>query len=554
MQLSKIVSPDGVERPWGYTPMSAAIEIMIGPNGQIGDAEVVADTTTRKRYWLPDLPRTSGIAPILGSDKLDYYHPTRKPKAYVAMLELLEQSGIIELKWVADWMRSDCPIALSQQWAEQSKAVQDSIEGGRIVWRLADGSYIHELQAVKDMVHQQTLERVIAGSGGALMGVLPKVHNRQLAAPLYGCNNEMFKSWGRLESAPMEIDAIEALTATRRYTEMLSTPGHHLRIGDKYWVWGALPELAASGADKAIASFFSLDNLTGQDPVQIIKDLIARVTAGAKSIKAPPENLKIACGYVGLGGSGVGRVAIGQMTETSVMELLHNLGKYHADQLRYLSISKPFWTFGGLTVAEGSSKAAIAKANQQIFAAMIGGKSPPQVVTTAVLRRMQVEGVPNMRGKKSNRQWSQLAYLAWIAPTFNPDTMKPDTTLDNLLAWHTGRVFANCQYLAYKYAARSKNPGNDWRNPIDNYRQRMFSAPAQCLPQVLAKISGYLGALRDKQYWHKKLMTEMGDDCPGMAPPDRWTSSQAYFFALGMSDLGSDNNDNSNTTEENGND
>ena len=89
MQINSVVSPTGIDRPYGYAPMDVSIEILLGPNGQIGPANLMpleTDDKTRKRFWLPDLPRTSGIAPIVGSDKLDYYHPTRKPRKWADCL------------------------------------------------------------------------------------------------------------------------------------------------------------------------------------------------------------------------------------------------------------------------------------------------------------------------------------------------------------------------------------------------------------------------------------------------------------------------------------
>ncbi|OUC12904.1 MAG: hypothetical protein B0A82_20070 [Alkalinema sp. CACIAM 70d] len=542
MLRSDLVLPDGADAPYDYAPMGVAIEIMIGPHGQIGDVLIDSRRTTRR--WLPDLPRTSGIAPILGSDKLDYYHPTRKPKNYEAMLNLLAQYPDIEpLQWIAVWMQSDAPIALDRALKDYSKTDLAAIESGRIVWRLADGGYIHDLPAVQAIVNQGALERVIQTGDGRLRGTLPKAHNRNLPAPLFGCNTPMFRSWGQSDEE-LEVDAIGALQQTRYYTAALEAKSHHLHIADgRYWVWLSQTDTAAAG----LGDVFDLDAMIGaNDPIEVISGLIEQVNNGAKFIKSLPEKLSIVGGYIGMGGSGVGRVAIGQMTEYSLLSLLQNLMQYHQQQLRHVPYSKPFWAFAPLIAAEGVSSGALARAKQQLFEAMLYGQLPPKTVTRAIVQRLQVEGVPR-RGaaNRTNREWGQLAYLAWLAPdviatkSITGDTMpKPNTTPDNLFAWHVGRVFANCRALAYNYAARGgTKPGNDWRNPMDSYRQRLFSAPAQALPQILAKVSAYLGALPAKQYGHKVTLQEMSNDCPGMVPPQRWNDEQAYFLALGMSEL-----------------
>lgn len=542
MLRSDLVLPDGADAPYDYTPMGVAIEIMIGPDGQIGD--VLIDPRRENRRWLPDLPRTSGIAPILGSDKLDYYHPNRKPKNYAAMLELLAQYPDIEpLQWIAAWMQSNAPLALDTGLKEYSTKDRNSIESGRIVWRLADGGYVHDLPTVQAIIHQSAIERATQKGDGRLRGPLPKAHNRNLPAPLFGCSTPMFRAWGQSDDE-LEIDATDALQQTRYYTAALEAKPHHLRIGDgRYWVWLAQTDTAAAG----LGDLFDLNVLIGAtDPVQVISELIKKVNDGAKSIKSVPEKLSIVGGYIGMGGSGVGRAAIGQMTEYSLLALLQNLVHYHRRQLRYGTYSKPFWAFAPLIAAEGVSSGALARAKRQLFEAMLNGQPPPKTVTCAIVQRLKVEGVPRRSATKTtSREWSQLAYLAWLAPdsistqSIMGDAMpRPDTTPENLLAWHVGRVFANCQALAYNYAARSgTKPGNDWRNPMDGYRQRLFSAPAQALPQILAKVSAYLGALRTKQYGHKLTLQEMSNDCSGMAPPQRWNDEQAYFLALGMSEL-----------------
>jgi hypothetical protein len=547
MQISLVVPPGGVEQPYGYTPMDVGIEILIGPNGQIGPPglrPMEIDDKTRKRFWLPDIPRTSGIAPIIGSDKLDYYHPTRKPEAAAAMVAALQQhcAEIPELQWVLNWMQSDNPFDLERAIAQLPKADADELAGGRIVWRIDHNQvlYIHDLPALQSAHAARTLERAIAGGEGDLLGPLPKVHTKKLAAPLLGCNDEMFRSWGQSEKQALNISAQTAMVATQRYTQLLEAEGHHIRLGsDRYWVWGALPEMAqVSEATQHMAAFFGSTG-ADLDPVQALQDLIKEVKTGAKSIGKLPQELKIACGYVGIGGSGKGRVAIGQMTEQSVLEILTNLLTYHQRQRRYVTRSTPYWVFGGLTVAEGSSKSAIAKANQQIFAAMIEGHGPPAAITTAVIHRLKVEGVPNFQAQKSHREWGQLTYLSWIAPDLKQDdqSMKPDTTPENLLAWHVGRVFAACKTMAYHYAARSGAPAADWKNPLDAYRQTLFSSPAQGFAQIMAKVSPYLTARSDKAPWYHKTLAELGQDCPSAVPPKRWTDEQAFFLALGISQV-----------------
>jgi len=546
MQINSIVSPFGTEPdpPYGYAPMDVSIEILICAKGQIGAAELKPmeiDDKTRKRRWLPDLPRTSGIAPIIGSDKLDYYHPTRKPEAAAAMVVALTQrlDAVPELQWIIDWMQSDRPFELDRQIFELPATDATALVGGRIVWRTIDDGYIHDFSKIKSAHAEQTLKR--AGGDGDLMGTLPKIHSKKLATPLMGCADDMFRSWGQTEKQALNISAKSAVIATQRYTQLLEARGHQIRVGsDRYWVWGALPAMAEiDEATKQMAKYFGSDG-ADLDPVTALEDLIKQVNTGAKSVGKLPETLKIACGYIGIGGSGKGRAAIGQMAEQCTLELLSNLLSYHHKQRRYINRSTPFWVFGLLTVAEGSSKKAIDKANEQIFEAMIGGHSPPATITAAIIHRLKIEGVPNVRAKKSSREWTQTAYLTWIAPNFieHGNFMKPEAiSLDNLLAWHVGRVFAACKTIAYHYAARGGAPADNWKNPLDAYRQILFSSPAQGFSQVLAKVSPYLEVRRDKAGWYDQALAELGEDCPGMCPPKRWTDEQAFFFALGISEM-----------------
>lgn len=560
MQINLVVSPTGIDRPYGYAPMDVGIEVLLRSSGQIGPADLMpleVDNKTRKRFWLPDLPRTSGIAPIVGSDKLDYYHPTRKPQAFVAMVEILQQRclEVPELQWIIDWMQSERPLELERQISERPKADIISIESGRIVWRLEDGTYIHDIPAIRSAHADQTIARAIGNGDGDLLGALPRVHSKKLAAPLLGCNDDMFRSWGQHEKLPLNISATQAVIATQKYTELLEARGHNIWLGDgRYWVWGALPEMAKiSEANQGMADIFGSDGAADLDPVQALEDIINRVKNGAKSIGKVPDDLKIACGYIGIGGSGKGRAAIGQMTELSTLQLLNNLLFYHhQQQRRYLTISKPYWVFGSLTVAEGSSKKAVAKANEQIFEAMISGQLPPQTITNSVTRRLKIEGVPNFKGKKTNRAWAQLAYLAWLSPNFI-ESMKPDTTTDNLLAWHIGRVFAACKTLSYFYAHPNKekaetehNDSKDdgkkatqpsWKDPLDAYRQNLFSSPAQGFTQIITKISPYLAARPEKAIWYDKTLAELSQDCPNVSPPKRWTDEQVFFLALGISEF-----------------
>jgi hypothetical protein len=545
MQISLIAPPEGIEQPCGYAPMDIGIEILIGPSGQIGPAILMPtelDGKTRRRVWLPDLPRTSGVAAILGSDKLDYYHPTRKPSAYAAMLDLLAQfQDNAELQWIVGWMQSESPLELGNQISQQSAADLIKLEGSRIVWRLIEGGYIHDLPAIQNAHEARTLSLALAGGSGELMGPLPKIHSKRLATPLLGCNDAMFCAWGQGEKEVLNVSAEMALVATRRYSQLLESKGHHIRLGDgKYWIWGALPEMAAiSEATKNMAMFFGSEG-ADLDPVQALLDLINQVQSGAKNIGKVPENIKIACGYIGLGGSGIGRAAIGQMTELSTLSLLTNLLTYHQRQRRYVVRSTPYWVFGSLAVAEGSSKGAIAKSNEQIFEAMISGGVPPAAITDSIVQRLKIEGIPNSLSKKSNRQWAQLAYLAWLAPTFAKVTnniMKPETTPENLLAWHVGRIFAACKSAAYYYAERGGKPSDDWKNPMDAYRQTLFSSPAQGFTQIVSKVIPYLTARPDKAIWYDRALTELGEDCPNKTPPKRWTDEQAFFLALGISQV-----------------
>jgi CRISPR-associated protein (Cas_Csd1) len=544
MQINSIVSPEGFESLYGYTPMDVAIEILIGPEGQIGSATLFpleSDGKTRCRRWLPDIPRTSGIAPIFGADKLDYYHPTRRPEAFAAMAEGLKQhsSTIPELQWTLDWMNSDKPLELEQEISKRPKADITVLESGRIIWRLIDGQYIHDLPKAQLLHVAQTLAR--AGGDGGLLGVLPRIHSKKLATPLLACNDDLFLSWGQVKETPLNIPAKEAVIATQRYTELLEAKGHSIRLGnDHYWVWGALPEMAlASQETKDMAVFFGSDG-DELDPVGYLQDLTESIRKGAKSFGKPPESLKIACGYIGIGGSGKGRAAIGQMTERSAIELLEKLQLYHYRQRRFVTRSSPYWVFGSLTIADGGSKSAIAKSNEQIFEAMINGYLPPPAITNSIVHRLKIEGVPNFRQKKTNRERSQTAYLAWLAPDFieGNHRMKPDTTPDNLLAWHVGRVFAACKTISYYYAAKNGTPATDWKNPIDAYRQTLFSSPSQGFAQIMAKVSPYLFARPDKSHWFHKALSEMAEDCPSDAPPRRWTDEQAFFLALGISQLG----------------
>jgi CRISPR-associated protein (Cas_Csd1) len=543
MQINLIASPEGMESLYGYTPMDVAIEILIGPNGQIGSATLLPteiDSETRQRFWLPDIPRTSGIAPIVGADKLDYYHPTRKPDASAAMAEILKQrsSEVPELQWILDWMNSDSPLELELEIAKRPKSDITVLESGRIVWRLVNGQYIHDLPKIQSSHVAQTLERAMGDGDGDLLGTLPRIHSKKLATPLLGCNDGLFRSWGQSLKMALNIPAEEAVIATQRYTELLEAKGHNIWLGGgRYWVWGALPEMALASAEtKAMAAFFGSDG-DDLDPVGYLQNLIESVRKGAKSLGKLPEKLKIACGYIGIGGSGKGRAAIGQMTERSAIEFLTKLQLYHQRQRRYLTISKPYWVFGALTIAEGGSKSAIAKANEQIFEAMINGYLPPQAITNSIIHRLKIEGVPNSRQKKTNREWAQIAYLGWLAPDFieGDKRMKPDTTPDNLLAWHVGRVFASCKAMSYHYAARSVAPGIDWKDPLDAYRQTLFSSPAQGFPQIMAKVSPYLSARPDKAGWFHKTLAELAEDCPNASPPKRWTDEQAFFLAIGIS-------------------
>lgn len=545
MQINLVASPEGIESLAGYTPMDVAIEILIGANGQIGSAELlpqIIGSAARKRFWLPDIPRTSGIAPIVGADKLDYYHPTRKPEAAAAMAKILTQrsSEVPELQWILDWMNSDSTLKLELEIAKRPKADITVLESGRIVWRLASGQYIHDLPAIQSSHVFQTLQRAKGSSDSGLLGTLPRIHSKKLATPLLGCNDDLFRSWGQTKQIALNIPAQEAVTATQRYTELLEAKGHNIWLGNgRYWVWGALPEMAlAAAATRDIAAFFGSEG-DELDPIGYLKTLIESVRKGAKNLGKLPANLKIACGYIGIGGSGKGRAAIGQMTERSAIEFLTKLQLYHQKQRRWLTSSKPYWVFGALTIFAGGSKSAIIKANEQIFEAMINGQLPPPAITNSIIHRLKIEGIPNSKQKKTNREWAQITYLAWLAPDFieGNKKMKPDTTPDNLLAWHIGRVFAACKAMSYHYAARSAAPGADWRDPIDAYRQTLFSSPAQGFTQIMAKVIPYLSARPDKAGWFNKTMVELGEDCPSAAPPKRWTDEQAFFLALGISQL-----------------
>jgi hypothetical protein len=546
MQINLVVPPEGIDRPYGYTPMDIGIEILIGSDGQIGSAWLMPteiDDKTRKRLWLPDLPRTSGIAPIVGADKLDYYHPSRKPKAYAAMVQALGLfQNVPELRWILSWMRSERPHELEAQIAQRPKAEAIKIEGGRIVWRLVGReSYIHDLPSIQQAHAAKTLEQALAGSDHELLGPLPKVHSKRLAAPLLGCNDEMFCAWGQGEKTGLNILAETALAATQRYTQLLEARGHHIRLDEgRYWVWGALPEMAKiTPVTNNLALLFGPDR-GNQDPVKLLQDLTTQVHTGAKSIGKLPRDLKIACGYIGLGGSGIGRAAIGQMTEKSTLELLTNLLTFHQRQRRFIVSSSPYWVFGQLTVAEGSSKKAIAKANEQLFEAMIGGRPPSSNVTNAIVHRLKIEGVPNLLNQKTSREWAQIAYLCWVAPKFvagKKKIMKPEISPDNLFAWHVGRVFAACKTMSYYYAARAEKPAKEWKDPMDAFRQTLFSSPAQGFAQIMAKVTPYLTANRDKAFWFHKTLKDLGEDCPGVTPPKRWTDEQAFFLALGISQI-----------------
>ena len=553
MQINQISAPSDfkTDPPYGYTPMDVAVEIRISERGQIGDfvlKPLEIDDKTRKRCWLPDLPRSSNIAPIVGADKLDYYHPTRKPAYYQAMTEALTAllADVPQLQWILDWMRSDKPLEL------EAKA----IDGGRIIWRTLDDGYIHDLPKIRSAHAAQTLVR--AGGGGDLLGALPRIHTKKLAVPLFGCNDDMFRSWGQSEKQALNVPAEVATIATLRYAQLLEAKGHHIRISsDRYWVWGALPEMAQlSEANAGMEAFFGSVEAADLDPVEALENLVEEVETGSRRIGKVPEDPKIACGYIGIGGSGKGRAAIGQMSEVQTIEFLDRLLKYHRQQRRYITRSSPYWVFGFLTVAEGSSKKAVEKANEQIFEAMIRGEHPPAAITAAIVQRMKIEGVPNIKGQKLNREWSQLSYLAWCAPEFIEininGKMKPQTTIDNLFAWHVGRVFAACKKMSYFYAhphqekteTESNNSQNNeekkklsWKDPIDAYRQILFSSPSQGFAQIVAKVSPYLAARTDRRFVYDKTLADLGADCPGMAPPRRWTDEQVFFLALGMSEM-----------------
>jgi CRISPR-associated protein (Cas_Csd1) len=569
MRINEIVLPKEIKRPYGYTPMDVAVEILLGARGQIGSANIkplLSDDKTRMRLWLPDLPRTSAPVAIVGADKLDYYHPIRKSEAYQLMITALENmvGKVSELQWILDWMRSDRPLELEQQIFQRPKADADKLVGGRIIWRLehpkkVDGKdikYIHDLPILQAAHQAQTIER--AGGNGDLEGTLPRIHSIKLPAPLLGCNDEMFRSWGQREKQFLNVSAQEAVAATQKYTQLLEAKNHYIRLDDnQYWVWGALPEMVeVSEANIEMAALMGSAG-ADLDPIQALNDLMEQIRKGAKALGKIPEDLKMISGYIGIGGSGEGRAAIGQMTEQSVLELLQNLQTYHQRQRRYVPRSNPYWTFGALTVAEGSSKKAIARANKQIFTAMLEGRFPPPTITREVIQRLKIEGVPSHGEKKTSRAWSQMAFLAWASPNVikKNSTMKPDTSPENLLAWHVGRVFAQCKRMAFYYAhpekGRPVNDGEkakgkdekgneekkDWRNPLDSYRQVLFSSPSQGFAQIIAKISPYLSARPDQEIWYHKALAELGRDCPGLAPPPRWTDEQAFFLALGISQV-----------------
>jgi CRISPR-associated protein (Cas_Csd1) len=553
MQINSVISPQKEEIPYGYTPMDVAVEIdLAGGGSQYRIMPLEVDNKTRLRMWLPDLPRTSGVAPIMGSDKLDYYHPQRKPNNYEAMIDLLEANRveIPELEKVLEWMRSDRPLQLEAEILNRPKTELLSLAGGRIVWRLDSTRYLHELPEIQKAHVAKTMSKALGGNSGgaALAGPLPRVHSKKLAAPLLGCNDEMFCAWGQDEKAALNISAVDALQASQRYTELLEAKGHSISMGDGlYWIWGASRAMVEiSEAVQEMARFMGTGD---EDPIAALQDLIAKIYKGAKSTGKIPEDLNMFCGYIGMGGSGEGRLAVGQMTPRSTVKFLQNLLYYHERQQRYMNISKPFWVFGALTTAEGSSKRAIAKANKQIFEAMTGGRLPPSAITNSVIHRLKIEGVPSFGITKTNRQWVQLSYLAWLAPDFiqNENNMKPVTTPENLLAWHVGRVFAACKDIAYAYAHADRSTKDtkdeenkstadkDYRNPIDAYRQILFSAPAQGFVQITAKVSPYLAARPDKAFFYHRVVSELAEDCPNVSPPKRWTEEEAFFLALGMS-------------------
>lgn len=519
MRVSDLPSIFGHELPLGYTVMSPVMEIAVGKEGQIGEV-LIYPAKEKPRLWMPNISRSSDVTPILGADKLDYYHPTIKTKCYDAMLELLKGCNIPEADFIVAWMLSDAPIKLKSAFSELPKADHDALSSGRIVWQVGD-DYFHNLPTVKAFIEKATLDKAI-GDGG-LSGVLPQIHTVRLQAPLYGCNTDMFRSWG--QSGDLGLDARSALIETQRYTEMLEHPKHNIRIGGRYWLWGATAE-----AKDYAESIGLLDLATNPSTKERLQNLVVSTTKGAKGDLPVPVDPKILAGWIGMGGSGKGRAAIGQMSEISLIKLLQNISDYHSKQLRYLDYSLPYWQLARLVVAEGSSKAAIDKASTAIFNVMINGGNPPLSITKAVIARMEIEGVPNILGKKSNRQWAQLTYLSWISPDF--ENMKPVTTPDNLLAWHVGKVFAECKSLSFNYKKPEK--GSDWKDPIDGYRQVLFSNPSRGFSRLMQKICAYRSS---NGFFVDKALQALNEDCSGLDIPDRWSDTQKQYLAIGMSEI-----------------
>jgi CRISPR-associated protein (Cas_Csd1) len=579
--LLSTAPPEGSEDTAGYTPANIAIEITIGPKGQIGEPiflPKMGDDKTTLRLWVPAFQRSGrNYVANMGVDKLEYYVELKKKeedkdpektsdekeeaspiKATIAALRKYAVE-VPELGWIADWMASPSAKTLKDTVLGWSKSGEKkTLETGKIIWRInyTDATYLHEIPAFKALIQRLTIERALGTNGDdGLNGTLPKIHSTQLDAPVMGCNDSMFRSWGQTDDQSLAVTAIDALNLNHRYTQLLEQSSHHIRLAtgkdSKYWVWGALPEVMKLPKAHSLLNRLLVIEDSKQadeaDAVKHLQNLLQSIAKGAESVDVDTGDLKIAHGYVGLGGSGKGRAAIGQMTETSLVEFIHHLLTYHKRQKRFMAYSKPYWVFGSLTVAEKSDKHHIRKVNERMFDCLITGKVPAQPITDEVIRRLKVEGVPRHgQPKLSNRQWGQLAYLAWIAPDFTSNEgtqlMMPNTTPENLLAWHIGRIYSAIQTMAeFHHNGGNYAKDQNWKNPIDNYRINLFNNPAQAFGQLVRKVSPYLASQRARAGIYHSAVKARNEDCLGMELPIRWTDAQMEFLALGMSGLISKN-------------
>ena len=541
----KTLLPAGCTASIGYTPMTMGPAVFLSKDGPathiVPDASNAKAVKSIKRLWLPDFPRSSDLSPLLGADKLQYFHPTLSPKHRESMEQLLEQyaEAIPELDLVQRWMDSDGPENVHQEILSRSPAEQKRLFGMRVVMHLG-GTPLVELGSVREAWAQHLLD-IASNDDGQLSAKLNKLHSQKLYVPLYSLEDDSMVAFGQGGRESLRVVAKEAFTSTMNLTAYLEDPGHHVRLGDRFWVWGATEKEAASAMALGFGSHPMGDAV--KSPYEKIITAIRSFESHTKIARTVADDETVYAGYVGMGGSGKGRAAIGSITQWRALDLLKNGALWHERQLNLMPSSKPWWAFAPLAVAEGANVAPTVKAG--LFEAFINGRLPPPLMTKQILRRMQTEGIPQLAGGKlTNRQWAQLNYLALLAPAPKEWSVMeengkltisaPNVGAELLQAWAAGLVYRSAKYQAICHQLGRSPKGKDWetKTAVDQLRQLLFQSPAKGVGSLANKVASY------KQGGLEQEVKRIGDLSNGAPLPDRWTDQQRYYVCLGIAGFG----------------